>query len=128
VVGTLRATAASVTKATILRRPPLDVAQALLAERAAVAVVGAHDLSIGSTGDVPSSRDRHAPTRLAVGDREQDAVGAATVISIGRVLSRMACGVTVSQNPRRGRAIAKSVRCATWRFHWCAPTVLQIAL
>jgi hypothetical protein len=37
----------------------------------------------------------------------------------------MACGVTVSQNPRRGRAVAKSVRCATWRFHWCAPAVLQ---
>jgi hypothetical protein len=34
-------------------------------------------------------------------------------------------GVTVSQNPRRGSAVAKSLRCATWRFHWCAPAVLQ---
>ena len=34
------------------------------------------------------TRSRGANARLAVGDREQDGVGAATVITIGRVVSR----------------------------------------
>jgi hypothetical protein len=48
-----------------------------------------------------------------------------TIARGGRGGREMACGVTVSQDPRRGRAVAKSVRCATWRFHWRATAVLQ---
>src|SRR5215468_2627373 len=42
----------------------------------------------GSAGEVFATRSRDANARLAVGDREQDGVGDATVIWIGRSLSR----------------------------------------